>query len=84
MGYIENLKEYIELDRALQKNQVESDFEKYCEDHCKDIEQLINEAEELKENKININNNTNNYVDIKKEKQIKKFNIIKELIEKSE
>lgn len=42
------------------------------------------EVEELKKQKVNINNNINNYVDIKKEKQIKKFNIIKELIEKSE
>ena len=42
------------------------------------------EVEELKENKININSNTNNYVDIEKEKQIKNFDFIKELIEKSE
>lgn len=48
MNYIKNLKEYIELDREIRKNKEESDFDVFCENHCKDIEELIKEVEKLK------------------------------------
>lgn len=44
---VANLKEYIRKDRALRENHVESDFEKFCEGHCRDIETVLFALESL-------------------------------------
>lgn len=44
---IENLIRYIELDRKIRNNKIDSDFEKFCENHCKDIENLIKKVSEM-------------------------------------
>lgn len=44
---VANLKEYTRKDRIVRENHVESDFEKFCEGHCRDIETLIEAVESL-------------------------------------
>lgn len=44
---IENLREYIRKDRVLRENRVESDFEQFCEGHCRDIEVVLDALESL-------------------------------------
>lgn len=44
---VANLKEYIRKDRLLRENHVESDFEKFCEGHCRDIETVLVALESL-------------------------------------
>lgn len=44
---VANLKEYIRKDRLLRENHVESDFEKFCEGHCRDIETVLDALESL-------------------------------------
>lgn len=48
---ISNLKRYIEIDRKRRNNTCYSEFDKFCEKHCKDIELIIcvyeNTAREL-------------------------------------
>lgn len=44
---IENLKEYIRKDRFIRQNRTESDFEKFCEGHCLDIETVLDALESL-------------------------------------
>ena len=40
--HISNLKNYIRIDREnIRHNQCESDYEQFCEGHCRDIEFLI-------------------------------------------
>lgn len=48
--YIKRLQEYISSDRVLRNNQTKSDFDKFCEQHCSDIELLLKENEILKRN----------------------------------
>lgn len=38
---IENLKEYVKAD-AIYNGKVESDFDKFCYNHCKDIDIVLN------------------------------------------
>ena len=53
MNYKERLKEYIENDdiyTEYKNGKMDmSDFDKFCIEHCKDIECLLNENEEQKE-----------------------------------
>lgn len=53
MDYKERLKQYLEDDVIYSKYKSGkcdmSDFDKFCIEHCKDIECLLNENEELKE-----------------------------------
>ena len=44
---IKNLKDYISHDRIFRKNSVESDFEQFCEGHCRDIELVLDALESL-------------------------------------
>ena len=44
---VANLKEYIRKDRIVRENHVESDFEKFCEGHCRDIETILDALESL-------------------------------------
>lgn len=44
---IAELKEYVRKDRILRENHTESDFEKFCEGHCKDIETVLEALESL-------------------------------------
>ena len=40
--HIENLKNYVRIDREnIRHGQCKSDYEKFCEGHCRDIEFLI-------------------------------------------
>lgn len=49
---IEELKRYIQVDRNMRDNSTVSDFDKFCENHCQAIENILNKLEELeKENK---------------------------------
>lgn len=52
MNSHERLKEYISSDAAYQEylggKMQPSDFEKFCIQHCKDIEEMLNENQELK------------------------------------
>ena len=52
MNYKERLKQYIEEDVIYSNYQSDkfdmSDFDKFCIEHCKDIESLLNENQELK------------------------------------
>ena len=52
---IDALKEYVFLDRQLRNGSVESDYDKFCEEHCTDIEELIAENERLKREKYENN-----------------------------
>lgn len=52
---IERLKEYVKEDIVYQdykNNKImnANDFEKFCIQHCKDIEELLNENKQLKNN----------------------------------
>ena len=53
MDYKERLKQYLEEDTIYSEykngNCDMSDFDKFCIEHCKDIECLLNEVQELKE-----------------------------------
>lgn len=53
MDYKERLKQYLEEDVIYSEYKSDkcdmSDFDKYCIEHCKDIECLLNEVEEQKE-----------------------------------
>ena len=53
MGYKERLKQYLEEDTIYTEYKNGkcdmSDFDKFCIEHCKDIECLLNEVEEQKE-----------------------------------
>ena len=53
MDYKERLKQYLEEDVIYSEYKSGkcdmSDFDKFCIEHCKDIECLLNEVEELKE-----------------------------------
>lgn len=44
---VANLKEYTRKDRIIRENHVESDFEKFCEGHCRDIETVLVALESL-------------------------------------
>ena len=44
---VAELKEYIRKDRLIRENHVESDFEKFCEGHCRDIETILVALESL-------------------------------------
>ena len=44
---VAELREYIRKDRLLRENHVESDFEKFCEGHCRDIEIVLGALESL-------------------------------------
>ena len=59
MNCKESLKEYIDKDEIYQdykqnKLMNPSDFDKFCIQHCKDIEELLEENLELKENNISM------------------------------
>ena len=41
------LREYVRKDRIVRQNCVESDFEKFCEGHCRDIETVLDALESL-------------------------------------
>lgn len=47
---INNLKNYIEQDAIYKENKPQSDFDKFCINHCKDIETVLNYIEELEYN----------------------------------
>ena len=53
MGYKERLKQYLEEDTIYTEYKSGkcdmSDFDKFCIEHCKDIECLLNEVQEQKE-----------------------------------
>ena len=53
MDYKERLKQYLEEDAIYNEYKSGkcdmSDFDKFCIEHCKDIECLLNEVQELKE-----------------------------------
>lgn len=53
MDYKERLKQYLEEDTIYTEYKsgkcAMSDFDKFCIEHCKDIECLLNEVEEYKE-----------------------------------
>ena len=53
MDYKERLKQYLEEDTIYSEYKSGkcdmSDFDKFCIEHCKDIECLLNEVQELKE-----------------------------------
>lgn len=53
MNYKERLKEYIENDEIYTEYKSGkcdmSDFDKFCIEHCKDIESLLNEVQKQKE-----------------------------------
>lgn len=53
MNYKERLKQYLEEDAIYSEYKSGkcdmSDFDKFCIEHCKDIERLLNENEEQKE-----------------------------------
>ena len=53
MNYKERLKQYLEEDVIYSEYKSGkcdmSDFDKFCIEHCKDIECLLNEVQELKE-----------------------------------
>ena len=53
MNYKERLKQYLEEDAIYNEYKSGkcdmSDFDKFCIEHCKDIECLLNEVQELKE-----------------------------------
>lgn len=44
---ITELREYVRKDRVIRGNKVESDFEKFCEGHCRDIELVLDAIESL-------------------------------------
>lgn len=44
---VAELREYIRKDRLIRENHVESDFEKFCEGHCRDIETILDALESL-------------------------------------
>lgn len=44
---VAELREYVRKDRVLRENKVESDFEKFCEGHCRDIETVLDAIESL-------------------------------------
>lgn len=45
---IAELREYIRKDRIVRENREESDFEKFCEGHCRDIELVLDSFELLR------------------------------------
>ena len=47
MGAIKNLKEYIELDDVVVDKTEESDFSKFCSQHCQDIDEVVTALEEV-------------------------------------
>lgn len=59
------LKEFVERDRMLRKNSVESDYDKFCETTCRAIETILAENEELK---IKYDRALNDLVKAEKEK----------------
>ena len=44
---VAELREYIRKDRVIRENKAESDFEKFCEGHCRDIETVLVALESL-------------------------------------
>lgn len=42
---VANLREYVRKDRIVRENRIESDFEKFCEGHCRDIEIVLDALE---------------------------------------
>ncbi len=59
MNCKESLKEYIDKDEIYQDYKQDklmncSDFDKFCIQHCKDIEELLEENQELKENNMSM------------------------------
>ena len=46
---IKILEEFIELDRKIRKNKVESDYDEFCERRCIAIENLLKAYKELEE-----------------------------------
>lgn len=46
---IVNLNKYIYDDRNARNSSLESDFDRFCESHCKDIENVLNRLKELEE-----------------------------------
>ena len=47
MNDIDILKEFIEIDRRIRNNKVESDYDEFCERRCIAIENTIKKLEEL-------------------------------------
>lgn len=43
-----NLIDYVKEDRKMRKFHTETDFEKFCESHCEDIENMLDYIDELK------------------------------------
>lgn len=54
------LKEYVEQDRAMRKNSTESDFDKFCEEHCKAIETVLKAYKEQERENQMLKNTKNN------------------------
>ena len=55
--HINNLKEYIETDFAFKEPEKnESDFDKFCYNHCKDIDAVINELDKVEADLYEANN----------------------------
>lgn len=44
---VAELRDYVRKDRILRENRVESDFEQFCEGHCRDIEVVLDALESL-------------------------------------
>lgn len=52
---IDNLNTYINEDTFfIGKTKIESDFDKFCYNHCKDIKTLLTAYEEVKQENINL------------------------------
>lgn len=70
---INNLKQYIEEDLIYKENKPQSDFDKFCINHCEDIETVLNCIKGLENNSISketlrkINANTDTWRDFTEE-----------------
>lgn len=82
---INNLKNYIEQDAIYKENKPQSDFDKFCINHCRDIEIVLNYIEEL-ETEIKSLNMIHEYdmrmIDEVKEKAVKLYEQVEELEKK--
>ena len=61
---VENLKRYIKEDLIYQENKPESDFDQFCIDHCKDINNVLNYISELVGDLYAANNIINDQIDL--------------------
>lgn len=53
---VENLKRYIKEDLIYQENKPESDFDQFCINHCKDIDNVLDYVSELETSVYGANN----------------------------